>query len=228
MINCWSRACSPISVRDIRRFHRAISYRTMISFCKKVANFCASIHRRICLKQSKPSRCSIGIFRPITNFPVYLGRLDRMLQPFIRDEVEARFLIRHFMIFLDRTISDSYAHANIGPEATLAGQIILDCDYELQNATPSITLLYDPAITPDAFAGPLRKKRSCLRKAQLCKRCGLSQCISRRVWNCQLLQCASGRRWRVYARAAESQGGGGSGEPIQKTCSTAFCRRRFG
>lgn len=88
----------------------------------------------------------------ITNFPVYLGRLDRMLEPFIRDEAEARRLIRHFMIFLDRTISDSYAHANIGPEATLAGEIILDCDYELQNATPSITLLYDPAITPDAFA----------------------------------------------------------------------------
>ncbi|MEN6637450.1 MAG: YjjI family glycine radical enzyme [Clostridiaceae bacterium] len=88
----------------------------------------------------------------ITNFPVYLGRLDRMLQPFITDEAEARYLIRHFMIYLDRTISDSYAHANIGPEATLAGEIILDCDYELQNATPSITLLYDPAITPDAFA----------------------------------------------------------------------------
>jgi len=88
----------------------------------------------------------------ITNFPVYLGRLDRMLQPFIREEAEARYLIKHFMIFLDRTISDSYAHANIGPEASLAGEIILDCDYELQNATPSITLLYDPAVTPDAFA----------------------------------------------------------------------------
>lgn len=88
----------------------------------------------------------------ITNFPVYLGRLDRMLQPFIRDEAEARKLIKHFMIFLDRTISDSYAHANIGPEATLAGEILLDCDYELQNATPSITLLYDPDVTPDDFA----------------------------------------------------------------------------
>ncbi|NLI53652.1 MAG: YjjI family glycine radical enzyme [Clostridiales bacterium] len=88
----------------------------------------------------------------ITNFPVYLGRLDRLLQPFIRDEEQARYLIRHFLTFLDRTISDSYAHANIGPEATLAGEILLDCDYELQNATPSITLLYDPEITPDAFA----------------------------------------------------------------------------
>lgn len=88
----------------------------------------------------------------ITNFPVYLGRLDRMLQPFIQDEAQARKLIKHFLIFLDRTISDSYAHANIGPEATLAGEILLDCDYELQNATPSITLLYDPAITPDDFA----------------------------------------------------------------------------
>lgn len=88
----------------------------------------------------------------ITNFPVYLGRLDKMLQPFMREEAEARKLIKHFMIFLDRTISDSYAHANIGPEASLAGEILLDCDYELQNATPSITLLYDPDVTTDDFA----------------------------------------------------------------------------
>ncbi len=88
----------------------------------------------------------------ITNFPVYLGRLDKMLDPFIEDEAEARRLIKHFLIFIDRTISDSYAHANIGPEATKAGEILLDCEYELQNAIPSITLLYDPDITPEAFA----------------------------------------------------------------------------
>jgi YjjI family glycine radical enzyme len=98
----------------------------------------------------------------ITNFPVYLGRIDRLLQPFIKDEAEARRLIKHFLIFIDRTISDSYAHANIGPEATPAGEIILDCEYELQNATPSLTLLYDPAVTPDAFAA------KCARNALAC------------------------------------------------------------
>ncbi|HWR23196.1 MAG TPA: YjjI family glycine radical enzyme [Feifaniaceae bacterium] len=88
----------------------------------------------------------------VTNFPVYLGRLDRLLDPFIENEDEARRLIRHFLIFMDRTISDSYAHANIGPEETRAGNILLDCGYELQNAVPAMTLLYDPDITPDAFA----------------------------------------------------------------------------
>ena len=98
----------------------------------------------------------------ITNFPVYLGRIDRLLQPFIRDEAQARYLIKRFLIFIDRTISDSYAHANIGPEATLAGEIILDCEYELQNAIPSITLLYDPAVTSDAFTA------KCARNALAC------------------------------------------------------------
>ncbi len=88
----------------------------------------------------------------VTNFPVYLGRLDRLLDPFIEDVEEARRLIKHFLIFIDRTISDSYAHANIGPEETLAGNLLLDCGYELQNAVPGMTMLYDSDITPDAFA----------------------------------------------------------------------------
>ncbi len=95
----------------------------------------------------------------VTNFPVYLGRIDQLLNPFIRDEEEARYLIKNFLIFIDRTISDSYAHANIGPEETLAGNLILDCGYELQNAVPGMTMLYDPDITPDAFAN------KCIRNA---------------------------------------------------------------
>lgn len=89
----------------------------------------------------------------VTHYPVYLGNVDKMLEPFIEDEEEARKLIRHFMFFLDRTISDSYCHMNLGPEATRAGRIIAEVQKEFKdNAIPAITLKYDPDITPDDFA----------------------------------------------------------------------------
>ena len=89
----------------------------------------------------------------VTHFPVYLGNVDKLLEPFIEDEEEARKLIRHFLFFLDRTISDSYCHMNLGPEATRAGRIIVEVQKELcTNAIPAITLKYDPDITPDDFA----------------------------------------------------------------------------
>lgn len=88
----------------------------------------------------------------ITNFPVYLGSLDTLLEPFIGDEEEARYLIRSFLTFIDRTISDSYCHVNLGPKATRAGEMILDAQIEMQNAIPGMTLLYDPEVTPDPFA----------------------------------------------------------------------------
>ena len=89
----------------------------------------------------------------VTHFPVYLGPVDKLLEPFIKDEEEARKLIRHFLIFLDRTISDSYCHMNLGPEETRAGRMIVEIQKELwENAIPSMTLLYDPDITPDDFA----------------------------------------------------------------------------
>ena len=88
----------------------------------------------------------------VTHYPVYLGSVDQMLEPFIEDEEEAYHLIRNFLIFIDRTIPDSYCHMNLGPEATRAGRMIVEIQKELENAMPSITLLYDPEITPDDFA----------------------------------------------------------------------------
>lgn len=90
----------------------------------------------------------------VTHFPVYLGSVDKLLEPFVEAEEEekAYHMIRNFLIFLDRTISDSYCHMNLGPEATKAGRMIVEIETELQNAIPSITLLYDPDITPDDFA----------------------------------------------------------------------------
>jgi len=90
----------------------------------------------------------------ITTMPVYLGNIDTLIDPFIAglsDEVVCGKL-KNFLNYIDRTIADGYCHANIGPEATRAGRLILKVEKELQNSVPNMTLKYDPAITPDDFA----------------------------------------------------------------------------
>lgn len=89
----------------------------------------------------------------ITNFPVYLGNLDKMMDPFITDLSDEEVLrkLRLFFTYLDRTITDSFCHANIGPEDSRAGRLILEAEKGLQNTVPNFTIKYDPAITPDDF-----------------------------------------------------------------------------
>ena len=106
----------------------------------------------------------------VTHYPVYLGSVDKMLEPFM-DDPDAERLMRSFLIFLDRTIPDSYCHMNLGPEATRAGRMIVKIQTELKNAIPSITLLYDPDVTPDDFA------EDCVRQAELCKPQGIQQAV---------------------------------------------------
>lgn len=53
---------------------------------------------------------------------------------------------------LDRTVDDSFCHANIGPYETKTGNLLLELLEELQIVTPNMTLLYDEEKTPDAFA----------------------------------------------------------------------------
>jgi len=87
----------------------------------------------------------------ITTMPVYVGNLDTLLEPFINDEKEAYQAIKLFFIHMDRTITDSFCHANIGPSDSKAGRIILKVQKELQDAVPNITLKYAKS-TPDSFA----------------------------------------------------------------------------
>ncbi|MDR0587226.1 MAG: YjjI family glycine radical enzyme [Treponema sp.] len=88
----------------------------------------------------------------VIHFPVFMGHIDRLLEPFITGEKESRELIRGFLTHCDRTFGSSFCQMNIGPAATRAGRIILELEAELQNSIPNMTLLYDPAITPDDFA----------------------------------------------------------------------------
>jgi YjjI family glycine radical enzyme len=87
----------------------------------------------------------------ITTFPVYLGDIDSLLEPFVRSEEEARKAIGLFLLQIDRTINDSFCHADIGPEETVAGRLILDLSREQKNAVPNLSLKLDPVRTSEAF-----------------------------------------------------------------------------
>lgn len=86
----------------------------------------------------------------ITSFPVYIGDLDKLINPFIENENEAYIKIKRFLNHIDKTIVDSFCHANIGPEKTLAGELILKAVIELENPTPNLTFKYNENVE-DAF-----------------------------------------------------------------------------
>ncbi len=88
----------------------------------------------------------------ITTFPVWLGNLDALLEPFIDDESEARKAIRLFLAHIDKTLPDSFVHGDLGPKATKAGAIIIELTQEMQLAVPNLTLKYDKDLTEKDFA----------------------------------------------------------------------------
>lgn len=90
----------------------------------------------------------------ITGFPVYIGNLDTMLEPFLGEYTDEQIKkkIKLFLNYLDRTITDSFCHANLGPKETRAGRLILEVEKDLQNAVPNFTLKYDPEVTSDEMA----------------------------------------------------------------------------
>ncbi|MCY6369511.1 YjjI family glycine radical enzyme [Clostridium ganghwense] len=87
----------------------------------------------------------------ITSFPVYIGNIDTLLDPFVIDEEDAYKAIKLFLTHIDRTITDSFCHTNIGPKDTKAGRIILKVQRELQTSIPNISMKYNNE-TPDNFA----------------------------------------------------------------------------
>lgn len=88
----------------------------------------------------------------ITTYPVYIGRLDELLDPFITDEAQDYIKIKRFLNHVDKTIPDSFCHANIGPYDTKAGRLILQAVIELENPTPNMTIRYDKNKTSREFA----------------------------------------------------------------------------
>lgn len=88
----------------------------------------------------------------ITSFPVFIGQIDYLLQPFITDEASDYIKIKRFLNHIDKTITDSFCHADIGPEETTAGKLILQAIIELENPTPNMSFRYNKELTSRDFA----------------------------------------------------------------------------
>ena len=90
----------------------------------------------------------------ITTFPIYLGDLDKLLEPFVlkEDRAYARKILKLFLLQIDKVLTDSFVHADIGPEDSVTGRLLLELTEEMQLAIPNLTLKYDPQLTSDDFA----------------------------------------------------------------------------
>ena len=97
----------------------------------------------------------------VTTFPVYVGNIDTLLEPFVKDEEEAYNAIKLFLMHIDRTITDSFCHANIGPIDTKAGRLILKAERELQNSTPNITLKVSEETSEELMIESVNTALSC-------------------------------------------------------------------
>jgi YjjI family glycine radical enzyme len=77
----------------------------------------------------------------ITTLPVYIGELDVLLSPFVQEDTEeVESQLRWFLKHIDRTITDSFCHANLSGHDNIVTRIILRLERELEHAIPNITL----------------------------------------------------------------------------------------
>ncbi len=87
----------------------------------------------------------------VTTYPVYLGDLDALLEPFVDgvgDEQLDRTL-RRFWIGLDRMLPDAFVHTDLGPHDSRVVRSIFRVERSLRQVVPNITLKVDPVLTPD-------------------------------------------------------------------------------
>jgi YjjI family glycine radical enzyme len=87
----------------------------------------------------------------ITTYPVWLGDLDALLEPYVGgiadDELHRR--LRLFWISLDRMLPDAFTHANLGPQDSRVTRMALRLERELLQVVPNLSLKVDPEATPD-------------------------------------------------------------------------------
>ncbi len=89
----------------------------------------------------------------VTNYPVYLGQLDDLLEPFIDTvpEETAAKLIKMFLLNVDRTVLDSFAHADIGPKPSKTAHFIFEAEKVLEDAVPNLSLKYEEGVSTDEY-----------------------------------------------------------------------------
>jgi YjjI family glycine radical enzyme len=87
----------------------------------------------------------------VTTYPVYLGDLDALLEPFVPAELtdaELDARLRRFWIQLDRMLPDAFVHANVGPGDGRVVRSIWRVERSLRQVVPNLTLKVSPE-TPD-------------------------------------------------------------------------------
>ena len=89
----------------------------------------------------------------ITGYPVYLGDVDRLLEPYTAevDDATLTALMRLMWVTIDRTLPDAFTHANLGPDDSRVGRTILALERELLQTVPNLTLRVDVDRTPDSL-----------------------------------------------------------------------------
>jgi len=86
----------------------------------------------------------------VTSFPVFIGYLDRLLNPFLTgDDASDQKKIKRFLNHIDKTITDSFCHANLGPETNKATELILNAVLELDNPTPNMSFMYKKGVSDE-------------------------------------------------------------------------------
>jgi YjjI family glycine radical enzyme len=88
----------------------------------------------------------------VTTYPVYLGDLDALLEPFVPADLPDAELddkLRRFWIGLDRMLPDAFVHANVGPADGRVVRAIWRVERSLRQVVPNLTLKVDPDLTPD-------------------------------------------------------------------------------
>jgi hypothetical protein len=75
----------------------------------------------------------------VTGMPVWLGRLDHLLLPFVGelDDETLHRKLKAFWIYLDRVLPDAFMHVNIGPDDNRICRLILRIDNELKQVAPT-------------------------------------------------------------------------------------------
>jgi YjjI family glycine radical enzyme len=89
----------------------------------------------------------------VTTYPVYLGDLDTLLEPFVPADLPDAELdrkLRRFWIQLDRLLPDAFVHANLGPHDGRVVRAILRVERSLRQVVPNLPLKVDPQLTPDS------------------------------------------------------------------------------
>jgi YjjI family glycine radical enzyme len=89
----------------------------------------------------------------ITGYPVYLGDVDSLLEPYaadVDDETLYR-LLKLMWVTIDRSLPDAFTHANLGPDDSRVGRTVLRLEQELLQTVPNLTLKVDAERTPDSL-----------------------------------------------------------------------------